>query len=97
MAVVAVLTYICLKIMADSRIAKDDAGKYLCVGVYAMICIHCILNLGMVFGVMPVIGVPLPFLSQGGTSTLSMYIGLGLVMSAYSHSEKKYKVFYDAG
>ncbi|MGN1106782.1 MAG: FtsW/RodA/SpoVE family cell cycle protein [Huintestinicola sp.] len=95
MAVVAVLTYICLKIMADSRISKDDTGKYLCVGVYSMICIHCILNLGMVFGAMPVIGVPLPFLSQGGTSTLSMYIGLGLVMSAYSHSEKKYKVFYD--
>ncbi len=95
MAVVAVLTYICLKIIADSRIAKDGTGKYLCVGVYSMICIHCILNLGMVCGTMPVIGVPLPFLSQGGTATLSMYIGLGLVMSAYSHSEKKYRVFYD--
>jgi len=95
MAVIAVLAYICLKILADSRIAKDDTGKYLCVGVYSMICIHCILNLGMVFGAMPVIGVPLPFLSQGGTSTLSMYIGLGLVMSTYSHSEKKYRVFYD--
>lgn len=94
-AVIAVLTYICLKIMADSKIAKDDLGKYLCVGVYAMICTHCILNLGMVFGLMPVIGVPLPFLSQGGTSVLSMYIGVGLVMSTYSHSEKKYKVFYD--
>lgn len=94
-AVIAVLSYVCLKIMADSKIAKDDLGKYLCVGVYAMICTHCILNLGMVFGIMPVIGVPLPFLSQGGTSVLSMYIGIGLVMSTYSHSEKKYKVFYD--
>ena len=94
-AVIAVLSYVCLKIMADSKIAKDDLGKYLCVGVYAMICTHCILNLGMVFGLMPVIGVPLPFLSQGGTSVLSMYIGIGLVMSTYSHSEKKYKVFYD--
>lgn len=94
-AVITVLSYVCLKIMADSKIAKDDLGKYLCVGVYAMICTHCILNLGMVFGLMPVIGVPLPFLSQGGTSVLSMYIGIGLVMSTYSHSEKKYKVFYD--
>lgn len=94
--VVAVLTYICMKIIADSRIAKDDLGKYICIGVYSMICVHCLLNLGMVFGAMPVIGVPLPFLSQGGTSVLSLYIGIGLVMSTYSHSEKKYRVFYEA-
>lgn len=94
-AVIIMLTYICLKIMADSRIAKDSLGKYLCVGVYSMICTHCIINLGMVLGVSPVIGVPLPFLSQGGTAALSMYIGIGIVMSTYSHSEKKYRVFYD--
>lgn len=95
MAVLIVLAYICLKILADSRIAKDPLGKFLCVGVFAMIFVHGVLNLGMVMGVLPVIGVPLPFLSQGGTSALSMYIGLGLVMSTYSHSEKKYRVFYD--
>ena len=89
------LTYVCLKIMADSKIAKDDLGKYICVGTYAMFSTHCILNLGMVFGLTPVIGVPLPLLSQGGTSVLTMYIGIGLVMSTYSHSEKKYRVFYD--
>lgn len=94
-AVMVFLAYVCLKIIADSRIAKDDLGKYLCVGVYGMICVHCIINLGMVFGVTPVIGIPLPFLSQGGTSALSMYIGIGVVMSTYSHSEKKYHVFYD--
>lgn len=94
-AVIAVLTYVCLKIMTDSKIAKDDLGKYICVGIYAMFSTHCILNLGMVFGLTPVIGVPLPLLSQGGTSVLTMYIGIGLVMSTYSHSEKKYRVFYD--
>lgn len=95
MAVLIMLAYICLKILADSRIAKDPLGKFLCVGVFAMIFVHSVLNFGMVMGVLPVIGVPLPFLSQGGTSALSMYIGLGLVMSTYSHSEKKYRVFYD--
>ncbi|MGN1089087.1 MAG: FtsW/RodA/SpoVE family cell cycle protein [Huintestinicola sp.] len=95
MAVMIMLAYICLKILADSRIAKDPLGKFLCVGVFAMVFVHSVLNLGMVMGVLPVIGVPLPFLSQGGTSALSMYIGLGLVMSTYSHSEKKYRVFYD--
>ena len=60
-----------------------------------MIITHSILNLGMVFGMLPVIGVPLPYLSQGGTSVLAVYIGIGLVMSTASHNEKQYKMFYD--
>jgi len=95
-ALVAVLAFICMKIVADSRIAKDTLGKYICIGVFSMIFIHCVLNIGMVLGVMPVIGVPLPFVSQGGTSMASMFVCIGLVMSVYSHSEKKYRVFYDA-
>ena len=94
---VAALAYICMKIVADSRIAKDPLGKYICIGVFAMIFINCVLNLGMVLGVMPVIGLPLPFVSQGGSSMISMFICIGLVLSTYSHSEKNYRMFYDAG
>ena len=94
-ALVAVLAYICLKIVADSRIAKDDLGKYICIGVFEMIFIHCVLNIGMVLVVLPVIGVPLPFVSQGGSSMVSMFVSIGLVMSVYAHSEKNYRVFYD--
>ncbi len=94
-AVMAALGFICVKIMINSRIAKDLTGKYICVGMYAMIFVHCILNLGMVCGLTPVIGVPLPFMSQGGTSVLAIYVGLGMVMSTYAHSEKKYHVFYE--
>ncbi|MBQ8781085.1 MAG: rod shape-determining protein RodA [Oscillospiraceae bacterium] len=94
-ALITVLAYICLKIVADSRIAKDNLGKYICVGVFAMIFIHCVLNIGMVLVVLPVIGVPLPFVSQGGTSMVSMFVSIGLVMSVYAHSEKNYRVFYD--
>ena len=64
--------------------------------MFSLILVHCILNIGMVLGVMPVIGVPLPLLSQGGSSMVSLFIGIGLVMSTYSHSEKNYRVFYDA-
>lgn len=95
-ALVSALAFICLKILIDSRIAKDDLGKYMCIGVFSMMFIHCVLNLGMVLGVMPVIGVPLPFVSQGGSSMASMFVCIGLVMSTYSHSEKNYRVFYDA-
>ncbi len=93
---IAALAFICMRIISDSRVAKDGTGKYICVGFAAIIFIHCILNIGMVIVVTPVIGIPLPFVSQGGTAMLSMFIGIGIVMSTYSHSEKKYRVFYDA-
>ena len=95
-AVIAALMFVILKIFADSRIAKDPLGKNICVGMFSLILVHCILNIGMVLGAMPVIGVPLPFLSQGGSSLLALNVGIGLVMSTYSHSEKTYRVFYDA-
>ncbi len=94
-AVMAVLLFLCIKVLINSRSARDPLGRYICVGVFAMIFVHCLLNLGMVFGRFPVIGVPLPFMSQGGTSVLSLYLGIGLVMSTFSHSEKRHKVFYD--
>ena len=94
-ALISILAYVCLKIVADSRIAKDDLGKFICIGVFAMIFAHCVLNIGMVLVVLPVIGVPLPFVSQGGTSMVSMFVSVGLVMSVYAHSEKNYRVFYD--
>ena len=85
-----------LKIFADSRSAKDTLGKLICLGVFAMLFAHCFMNIGMVLKVMPVIGIPLPFFSAGGTAMLSMYLALGLVLSVHAHNEKKYRVFYDA-
>ncbi len=96
LGVVAVFFFVCLKIISDSRVSKDPLGRNICIGVFGMLFIHCFLNIGMVLGVMPVIGVPLPFISRGGASLLSMYIAIGIVMSVYSHSEKKYHVFFDS-
>ena len=88
MAVVLVMVFLCLRTLTNGLRANDRQGLFLCVGVSSMI-------FGMVLKVMPVIGVPLPFLSAGGTSTLSMYIALGLVISVRTHNERKYNVFYD--
>lgn len=91
----AILAYICLKILADSRIAKDNLGKFICMGTFGLMLAHYIMNIGMVLKVMPVIGIPLPFLSAGGTAMVSMYVAIGLVLSTYTHSNKKYNVFYE--
>ncbi len=95
MAVVLVMVFLCLRTLTNGLHANDRQGLFLCVGVSSMIFTHCFMNIGMVLKVMPVIGVPLPFLSAGGTSTLSMYIALGLVISVRTHNERKYNVFYD--
>ena len=95
-ATVCVLAVICLRLFADSRAAKDIMGRTICIGVFAIMFTHDLANLGMVLKVMPVIGIPLPFFSAGGTAMLSMYLCIGLALSAYTHNTKKYRVFYDA-
>lgn len=95
-ATVCVLAMICLRIFSDSRAAKDIMGRTLCIGVFAIMFTHDVINLGMVLKVMPVIGIPLPFFSAGGTAMVSMYLCVGLAVSAYTHNTKKYRVFYDA-
>lgn len=94
-AVILILAYICIKILNNSRNTMDKLGKLICLGTFAMIFTHCFMNIGMVLKVMPVIGIPLPFFSAGGTALLSMYIAIGLVLSCYAHNDKKYRMFYD--
>lgn len=94
-AVIILLTYICLKILSDSRSTMDKQGKLICLGTFAMIFTHCFMNIGMILKVMPVIGIPLPFFSAGGTALVSMYVAIGLVLSCGTHNTKKYRMFYD--
>ncbi|MBR2284474.1 MAG: FtsW/RodA/SpoVE family cell cycle protein [Ruminococcus sp.] len=93
--VIILLAYICLKIFADSRITRDRQGKFICMGAFGLIFTHCVMNIGMVLKAAPVIGVPLPFFSAGGTAMVSMYAVIGLVLSTYSHRAVIYHVFYE--
>ena len=91
---VALLLLICMKVYMNSVRSKNKLGQLICIGVFSMILIHGILNIGMVLAVLPVIGIPLPFISAGGTSTVALYVSMGLVLSVYGHKEKKYHMFY---
>lgn len=95
LGIIIILAYICLKIFADSRITRDRLGRFICMGAFGLVLSHCIMNIGMVLKVAPVIGVPLPFMSAGGTAMISMYAIIGLVLSTYSHRAVTYNVFYD--
>ena len=95
MAVVIALAVMCLKILSDASLAIDPLGKLICVGVFAMFTFHCVINIAMVLSVGPVVGIPLPFLSAGGTSLVMSYASLGPVLSVVSHREKKKHMFYE--
>ncbi len=68
-----------LQILQNAQSAPDRAGMYICMGVAALLLFHLLVNVGMVAGMMPVTGIPLPFMSAGGSSTLTTFMLLGLV------------------
>ncbi|MFQ5847111.1 MAG: rod shape-determining protein RodA [Candidatus Methylomirabilales bacterium] len=63
--------------------AKDLFGALMAFGIMAMITLQLVVNVGMVLGVMPVVGVPLPLLSYGGSSLLVTCLGIGLVINVH--------------
>lgn len=67
--------------------AKDNLGRYICVGVASMLLFQLVVNVGMTISIMPVTGLPLPLISYGGSSLLATAIGLGLVLSVAAHKD----------
>lgn len=68
------------------REAKDDLGYYIVGGVLFMVFTQVVVNIGINIGLMPVTGIPLPFLSYGGSSLIVMMIALGIVQSVVRQS-----------
>ena len=72
----------CLWIAAGSR---DGYGRLLAGALALTFFVYVVLNAGMIAGLLPVVGVPMPLLSYGGTSAVSLLIGFGMVMSVHRH------------
>lgn len=81
LAVILLLFAIVIKCFIVGMNARTDYGKYLCIGIGAMFLFQVFENIGMCIGVMPVTGIPLPFLSYGGSSMVTSMVALGLVLS----------------
>ncbi len=61
-------------------------GRYICIGVGANLLFHTVENIGMCMGLMPVTGIPLPFVSYGGSSLVSSFVLIGMVLSVSCHT-----------
>ncbi len=68
-----------------SQTARSDFARLIAMGIVMNVMFYVIINVGMVMGLLPVVGVPLPMISYGGTSMLTVLFGFGLMQSASTH------------
>jgi len=83
MVVFVLFLIICLRILRIIKITADPFAAYICAGLAGMYSFHFLINVGMTMGIMPITGIPLPFMSYGGSSMLSAMIGIGLALSIH--------------
>ncbi|MDR2501112.1 MAG: rod shape-determining protein RodA [Treponema sp.] len=83
LAVFALFLLICLRLVRIMKTTIDFFGASIASGLAAMYSFHFLINVGMAMGIMPVTGIPLFFMSYGGSSLISAMIGIGLSLSIY--------------
>ena len=71
-----------------AKTAKDDLGSYIAIGIAGIFFFHMLENIGMTMGLLPITGVPLPFVSYGGSSLLSNFIMIGLLLNISGRRQK---------
>lgn len=71
-----------------AKTAKDDMGSYIAMGIAGIFFFHMLENIGMTMGLLPITGIPLPFVSYGGSSLLSNFIMIGLLLNISGRRQK---------
>ncbi len=80
-ALLALFLLVSLRLLRAALEAKDKIGTMLIMGVLALFLFHIVINIGMVVGLLPIAGIPLPFVSAGGSSLISCFAAMGLCMN----------------
>ncbi|MFZ5901967.1 MAG: FtsW/RodA/SpoVE family cell cycle protein, partial [Chloroflexota bacterium] len=79
--VLALYVFILFRLVRIAMLARDAYGKLIAVGVVAALFVQSYVNLGMNLGLMPVVGIPLPFVSSGGSSLITLFAAQGIAQS----------------
>lgn len=87
--VIGMLSIIVLRGLFISRKVKDSFGSLLAIGISSMVGIQAFINLGAISGLLPITGVPLPFVSYGGSSLLVLLISMGILNNIAMHIKKR--------
>ncbi len=86
--VLGLQAFILLRIFRVAQLARDSFGTLICIGVFSMFLIQVWQNVGMTMSLMPITGIPLPFVSYGGSSLITSCIAIGLVQSVSVHRHR---------
>ncbi|MGH9247708.1 MAG: rod shape-determining protein RodA, partial [Acidimicrobiales bacterium] len=79
----ALFGIIVFRIWRTAQLSRDPFGTILCVGVLSMLLFQIFQNVGMTMGIMPITGIPLPFVSYGGSSAITHFCAMGLVLNVH--------------
>jgi rod shape determining protein RodA len=85
--------FVCLRLLIIACNSQDNFGSLLVVGVLSMIVFQVVLNVSMNIGLAPITGIPLPLISYGGSSLLSIFLAFGIVESVANYRPKKRRFF----
>ena len=87
-AIILLFVYLITKSIYVAKTAKDKAGSMIAIGITGIFLFHVLENIGMVMGLLPITGVPLPFVSYGGSSVITNFICIGLLMNISGKRQK---------
>ena len=88
LVVVITLVVMAVRLIVIARRSRDFVGRLICSGIAAVVIFQTAENLWMCLGLVPVIGITLPFMSAGGSSVFAMYFLMGLAHSVYGHEKR---------
>lgn len=91
--IIVLLVSMMLMTLRTALHSRDHMGRFICLGFFGLIAAQTIFNIGMCLVVLPVIGITLPFFSAGGSSSMCLYFGFGLVLSVYMRSSEAARPF----
>ena len=94
-SIIALFALMIFRMMHLARSTKDRFGSIMVLGVMAMMMFHIVENIGMCMGVMPVTGIPLPFMSYGGSAMLTNMIAIGLCLNVGLRREVDKNIFVE--
>ena len=81
MLVLGLFVALVWRVLLTAWRSQDPFGLAIAAGVASMLLFQMVVNVGMVIGVMPITGIPLPFITHGGASLISVAVGLGILQS----------------
>ncbi len=83
--ILIIIAVFLIRIIIAAKKSKDGLGAIICIGIFASFAVQMLINIGAALMLFPITGISLPFFSSGGSSVVSCYLAVGVVLSVYMH------------